>query len=58
MMKAGTRYVLILKRDRGGEWFYKTGGAGEDRNTWVPLSSFDAKEISGILAREAARGKA
>jgi hypothetical protein len=51
-MIKGARYVLILKRDRGGKWFFQAGGAGPDKAKWYPLSAPDAKEIPEMLAKE------
>lgn len=34
-IQEGTRYVLVLKRDRDGKWYRKRGGRG--KMAWLPI---------------------
>lgn len=36
----GTRYVLVIKRDRDGKWYRKSGGTHPQE--WIPMTEAEA----------------
>lgn len=41
----GTRYVLVIKRDRDGKWWRKSGGTHPQH--WIPMSAADTAAFEG-----------
>ena len=45
----GTRYVLVIKRDRDGKWWRKSGGTHPQK--WIPIKEPDAASFE-LAARD------